>query len=201
MHQKLKRTSYTPQDVRLIILGSYIARQTDLSAGHMSSPQSFEAEAARQPGESASHAFSSGYSTAIEYMARTSNLRHRVPTPPPAISIEDALQLLEDRIKGSIRYQTNTEPSIGDPYGYVECCFVGTRGDRGGSRPVYYCFVCGFKSGRLHRLMGHQRSKHGHWPFACPYQGWYVHIHTFSPSPHPLWVRRPAANLPISCLL
>ena len=189
MHQKLKRTSYTPQDVRLIILGSYIARQTDPSAGHVSSPQTFEAEAARQPAESASHAFSSGYSTAIESMARTSNLRHRVPTPPPAILIEDVLQLLEDRIKGSIWYQTNVvEPSVGDPDGYVDCCFVGTRedwGDRGGSRPVYYCFVCGFKSGRLHRLMGHQRSKHGHWPFACPYQGWYVHTHSLSQPPPP----------------
>ena len=82
-------------------------------------------------------------------------------------------------------------------------CFVDTRKDerdRGGSKPVYYCLACGFKSDRLHRLIGHQRSKRGHRPLRAQIKA-VMYTHTLSPSPDPLWVRRPAANLPISCLL
>ena len=78
------------------------------------------------------------------------------------------------------------EPSVGDdgvptfarlltrPGESVYRCFVDTRKDRKG-KPVYYCSDCGFKSDRLHRLIGHQRSKRGHRPFACPDEGWRVH--------------------------
>ena len=140
----------------------------------MSSPQAFEAEATRQPAESTSRAFSSGRSTTIEPLARTGTLRLRVPTPPLAISTEDARQLMEDYIKGSAWYQTDTmEPSVGD-VGVPACallrarsgesvyrCFVDTKKDQKGATE-HYCTVCGFKSGRLDQLIEHQRSKRGH---------------------------------------
>ena len=140
----------------------------------MSSPQTFQAEATRQPAESASHAFYSGYSITIESTAHTDNLRHRATTAPPAISTEDARQLIEDYIKCSTWYQTGMmEPCVGDA-GVPACalllarsgesvylCFVDTRKDQEGSIE-HYCTACGFKSGRLDQLIEHQRSKRGH---------------------------------------
>jgi len=53
LHQKLKSTSYPLQDVRLIILGAYDARPTDvtLPTAEMSSCQTLEAGATRQPAQ------------------------------------------------------------------------------------------------------------------------------------------------------
>ena len=198
-HQKPKSTSYRPQDVRLIILGTYNARQTDPtlpSAGHMSSPQTFEAGPTRQSADTTSRAVSSGHSTTIESMARTGTLRHRVPTPPPAISTGDARQLIEDYIKGSTWYQTHMmEPSVGD-VGVPACalllvgelgvpvsalqlakrghsvwaCFV--KGVRREGRLIFKCTTCTHETDRLHRAVNHQRAKWGHKPFACTDRGW-----------------------------
>jgi len=84
LHQKSKCTSYPSQDVRLIILGAYNARQTDaaLPTAEMSNRQTVEAGATRQPAES-TRAFSSGHSTtAASIGASTGNLRH---SPRPEI--------------------------------------------------------------------------------------------------------------------
>ena len=83
LHQKLRSTSYTLQEVRLIILGAYNARQTNavLPTAETSSSQTTEAIVARQPAESASRAFSSGHNTTVESMAGTRNLRHRAALP------------------------------------------------------------------------------------------------------------------------
>jgi hypothetical protein len=171
---KLKSTSSIPQEVRLIILSSNNTRQT----AEMSSPQTCEAGATQQPAESASRAFSSGYSTTIESVTRTGTLRHRVTTPPAASSTEDARQLMEDYIKSSTWYQTESmEPSVGD-VGVPTCalllarsgesvyrCFVDTGEDQGG-KTEHCCSACGFRSRRLDRLIEHQRSKRGHRPVA-----------------------------------
>ena len=105
MNQKLESTSYTPQEVRetrLIILSTHDARQTDtasLTTTDMLGPQTYEAGPTRQPAESGSHAFSSGYNTTLEPLGTdTDNLRRRVtsmyvagstvlspPRPPPCI--------------------------------------------------------------------------------------------------------------------
>jgi hypothetical protein len=76
LHQKPKSTSCTPQDVRLIILGTFNAHQTAaaLPTAEMSS-QAREAGVTRQQAESASHPLSTSHSTTIESMARTGNLR------------------------------------------------------------------------------------------------------------------------------
>ena len=90
LHQKLKSTSYTLQDVRLIILGAYNARQTDaaLPTAEMSSPQTCEAGATPQPAGS-DRAFS--HSTTTESIGTSSsNLRHRVSTAAGRISNGEA---------------------------------------------------------------------------------------------------------------
>jgi len=171
MHQKLRSTSYTPQEVRLIILGN--APQTDaaLTTAVMSSPQTCEADATRQPAESASRALFSGHSTTIESMA--------LPTIPPApTSTQDARQLLEDYIKSSVWYRADMmEPSVGDagvPTSAlllarsgesVYRCFVDTGQDQEGNTK-HSCSACGFESSQLDRLIEHQRSKRGHKPVA-----------------------------------
>jgi len=90
LHQKLKSTSYTPQDVRLITVGAYNARQLDAAVpiAEMLSHQTLEAGATRQPTESASRASTNGHSTTIEYMAGTGDLRHRPANPPAATFME-----------------------------------------------------------------------------------------------------------------
>ena len=108
------------------------------------------------------------------------------PLYATAMSTEDARQLLEEYVRRSTWFQMNTmDPSVGDlgvptsarllarPGESVYRCFVDTKKDRKG-KLVYSCSGCGFKSDRLHRLIGHQRSKRGHRPFACPDRGWYV---------------------------
>ena len=83
---ELEIPSHTPQEVREthdIILSANNARQTDAAlptTADMSSPQTHEAGATRQPAISASRAFSSGHITAIEPKgADTGNLRRRAP--------------------------------------------------------------------------------------------------------------------------
>ena len=83
LHQKLKSTSYPPQDVRLITLGAYNARQTDaaLPTAEVSSRQTLEAGETHQPAESA-HTFSNGHSTTTESIGTsTGNLRHTSLAP------------------------------------------------------------------------------------------------------------------------
>jgi len=94
---------------------------------------------------------------------------------------------MEDYIKRSIWFQKGTvEPFVGDN-GVPTCavllarkgesvyrCFVATKKD-GKGKHVHYCIACGFKSKRLHRVIGHQRYKRGHSPFVCPDKGWCVH--------------------------
>ena len=138
----------------------------------------------------------------------------RCPSPSwaTAISTEDARQLMETYVRHSPWFQTNAiELSVGDdgvptfarllarPGESVYRCFVDTRKDRKG-KPVYYCSDCGFKSDRLHRLIGHQRSKRGHRPFACPDNGWYVHSPPPPPpsAPQPLTTPHLAPRAPLS---
>ena len=118
------------------------------------------------------------------------------PTP---LSNEDARQRIGAYIPSARWFENNMpEPLVGDA-DVPACaqllarrgesiyrCFVDTRkGQKGKS--VYYCTECGFMSDRLHRLLGHQRSKRGHRPFACPDEGWYVHpSRTLSPNLGPL---------------
>ena len=117
----------------------------------------------------------------------TGALRLRLTTPPAPMSTEEARKLMEDYIKSSLWFQVDMmEPSIGDD-GVPACaillsregesvyrCFVGTRRERKG-KPMHYCTECGFKSKRLHQVIGHQRYKRGHSPFVCPDYGWCVH--------------------------
>jgi len=135
----------------------------------MSSPQTYEADATLQPTESVSRALFSSHSTTIESMALST-------FPPASMSTQDARQLLEDYIKRSIWYKTDTmEPSVGDigvptdalllalSGESVYRCFVDTRRDQEG-KTKHYCSACGFESDRLDRLIEHQRSKRGHRP-------------------------------------
>jgi len=135
-----------------------------------------------------------GFESGFDESAESEGYPAPSPLSPTSIlSTEDARQLMETYVRRSSWFQTNVpEPSVGDlgvptcalllarPGESVYRCFVDTRKDRKG-RAVYYCAACGFKSDRLHRLVGHQRSKRSHRPFACPDHGWYVHTH---PSPH-----------------
>ena len=106
---------------------------------------------------------------------------------PPAMSTADARDLMETYMRCATWFEANTvEPLIGDfgvptaalllarPGDSAYRVFVDTKKDRKG-KPMYYCCTCPFKSDRLHRVIGHQRSKRGHRPFACPDEGWYVH--------------------------
>jgi len=90
LHQKLKSTSFAPQDVWLIILGAYNARQTDaaLPTAEMLSPQTREAGATRQPAGSGG-VFSNSITTG-SIGTSTSNPRHRVTTAADPISNGDA---------------------------------------------------------------------------------------------------------------
>jgi len=84
LHQKMKSTSYTPQDARLIILDACNAHQTDaaLPTAEMSS----SAAATRQPAE-----LSSGHNTTTEPTGTSAgNLRHRATTADNLISNGDA---------------------------------------------------------------------------------------------------------------
>jgi len=115
------------------------------------------------------------------------NLRLRISPPPVPMSTEEARNIMEDYIKGSIWFQNGTmEPLVGDN-GVPPCavllarkgesvyrCFVATRKD-GKGKQVHHCIACGFKSKRLYRAIGHQRYKRGHSPFVCPDIEWYVH--------------------------
>ncbi len=113
--------------------------------------------------------------------------------------LRTALYLVPNERNGAIRRRRRL--LLARPGESVYRCFVDTRKDRKG-KPVYYCSGCGFKSDRLHRLIGHQRSKRGHRPFACPDQSWYVlppSLTTPHPTSHPappLSVRRATANCP-----
>jgi len=116
---------------------------------------------------------------------------------------------MEDYIKRSIWFQKGEmEPFVGDN-GVPPCavllarqgesvyrCFVATKKD-GKGKHVHHCIACGFKSKRLHRVIGHQRYKRGHSPFVCPDKGWYVHSLPHLPY-FPVWQ---LINPPIPCLL
>ncbi len=105
---ELESTSYTPREVRETrhtTLSATNARQTEAALptiADMSSPQTHEAGTTRQPAESASHAFSSGQSTAI-----TGDLRHRVTTRPgrrpkrglPGRTFEQDLKNVQERLR------------------------------------------------------------------------------------------------------
>lgn len=109
------------------------------------------------------------------------------PVSAATMSTTDARQLMEDYIRCSEWFESNTlEPLVGS-IGMPTCApllarpgesayrvFVDTKKDRKG-KPMYYCCTCAFKSDRLHRVIGHQRAKRGHRPFVCPDEGWYVH--------------------------
>ena len=91
---ELETPSHTPQEVREthdIILSANNARQTDAAlptTADMSSPQTHEAGATLQPAESASCAFSSGHSTAVESIGTDiGNLRRRAALPFPSIKL------------------------------------------------------------------------------------------------------------------
>ena len=79
---KIESTSFAPQDVWLIILGAYNARQADAANAEMLGPQTREAGAPTGSGG----AFSNGTATG----SSTSNLRHRITTAAGPISNGDA---------------------------------------------------------------------------------------------------------------
>jgi len=84
LRQKLKSTSYPSQDVRLIILGAYNARQTDaaLPTAEIPSRQTLEAGATPQPAESA-RTFYSGHSTTTESIGTSSQISRFHPASVP----------------------------------------------------------------------------------------------------------------------
>ena len=108
LHQKLKSASYPPQDVRLIILGAYNARQTDvaLPTAEMSSRQTQEAGGAtRQPAES-NRTFSSGHSTtAASIGASTDNPRHSPRPEILALGEVGAVDYMRDPIEAVMDWQ------------------------------------------------------------------------------------------------
>jgi len=105
LHQKLKSASYPPQDVRLIILGAYNARQTNaaLPNAEMSNSQTLEADATRQPAEST---FSSGHSTtAASIGASTDNLRHSPRPEILALGEVGVVDYIRDPIEAMMDWQ------------------------------------------------------------------------------------------------
>ena len=104
LHQKSKSTSYASQDVRLIILGAYNARQTD-AAADMSSRQTLEAGVTRQPAES-TRTFSSGHSTtAASIGASTDNLHHSPRPEILALGEVGAVDYVRDPIEAVMDWQ------------------------------------------------------------------------------------------------
>ncbi len=192
LHQWLECTSYTPQEVRetrLIILSTYNARQTDAAlptTTDMSSPQTCEAGATRQPAESESHAFSSGHSTTTEPMGTdTGNLRHRVASPYVALLNMDVnLQKLEEVIKASAWLQNNEpEPCIGDPNCPAEADPFGIRGlsvytafikhQNGDAYGCKYERCSAYSIGCMEEAVRHQRIHHfDHSPYLCLASTW-----------------------------
>ena len=129
-------------------------------------------------------------------MPSPSPSERRSPSPPPvgAISKERARELIEAYVEHAPWFEAQAvEAHVGDdgvppcalqlarPGESVYRCFVDSGKDRRG-QPVYSCSACPFKSDRLHRVVGHQRSKRGHRPFVCPDEGWYAHPSNPPPS-------------------
>jgi len=110
-------------------------------------------------------------------------------TPQPSestltLSDEEARSLVEQYIRSSSWFRENAhEPLVGGD-GVPGCalqlapkgesiyrCFV-VLGRPKRNRPVFECATCEYTSDRLHRVVGHQRSKRKHKPFACGDDGW-----------------------------
>lgn len=111
---------------------------------------------------------------------------HAPPSPPSpaALSDDEARARVEQYIHAAPWFTAHAhEPVVGAP-GVPACaaqlapagesvyrCFVVLDKPRK-NKPVYKCANCEYTSDRLHRVVGHQRVKRNHKPFACPDVGW-----------------------------
>jgi hypothetical protein len=121
---------------------------------------------------------------------------HTLVTPPstpqltqpsdvrPTLSDDEARAIIERYIQGAPWFHEHQhEPLVGGK-GLPACalqlapkgesiyrCFV-VPGRPKKHKPVFNCATCDYASDRLHRVVGHQRAKRGHKPFACQDDGW-----------------------------
>jgi len=104
--------------------------------------------------------------------------------PPLALSDNEARSLIEQYIQAAPWYREHEhEPLVGGesvptcalqlaPMGEsIYRCFV-VPGKPKKNKPVFKCTTCEYMSDRLHRVVGHQRIKRSHKPFACEDDGW-----------------------------
>ena len=113
--------------------------------------------------------------------------RHSTPPflqPSDSPSDDEVRSLIEEYIQAAPWFCEHAhEPLVGGegvpmsasqlaPMGEsVYRCFV-VLGKPKKNKPVFKCATCEYTSDRLHRVVGHQRVKRGHKPFACVDDGW-----------------------------
>ena len=103
---------------------------------------------------------------------------------PPALSDDEVRSLIEQYIQAAPWFHEHTqEPLVGEegvpicalqlaPKGKsIYQCFV-VPGKPKKNQPMFKCATCEYTSDRLHRVVGHQRIKRNHKPFACEDVGW-----------------------------
>jgi len=98
--------------------------------------------------------------------------------PPSALSDDEVRSLIEQYIQAAPWFREHAhEPLVGEGVptcalqlapegGSVYQCFV-VQGNPKKNKPVFKCATCKYTSDRLHRVVGHQRIKRKHKPFAC----------------------------------
>ena len=104
--------------------------------------------------------------------------------PQPILSDEEVRSLIEEYIRSAPWFGKHEhEPLVGGD-GVPACasqlaskgesiyrCFVVPDKSKK-NKPMFKCATCEYTSDRLHRVVGHQRVKRNHKPFACQDDGW-----------------------------
>ena len=113
----------------------------------------------------------------------TGTANTEVVAPQTTLSDDAARAQIEAYIRTSIWFRVHVlESLVGDPGVPVSALQLAKRGNsiwacfvkrvRRKGRLIFKCTSCGHESDRLHRAVGHQRTKLGHKPFACTDLGW-----------------------------
>ena len=106
-----------------------------------------------------------------------------VVAPPTTLSDDAARAQIDAYIRTSIWFRVHVlESLVGEPGVPVSALQLAKRGNsiwacfvkrvRRKGRLIFKCTACGHETDRLHRAVGHQRTKWGHKPFACTDPGW-----------------------------
>ena len=102
----------------------------------------------------------------------------------PALSDDEARSLINEYIMAAPWFHEHTQEPLVGGEGVPTCalqlapkgesvyrCFV-VPGKSGRNKPVFKCATCAYTSDRLSPMIGHQRVKRNHRPFACGDVGW-----------------------------